>query len=246
MNNKTGIISSLLVAAVALLLSGVGGSARADSGSLSVASIDGGATIDNGDGAAALSDESEIGPGSVLSTGSSGSAVIVLGDVGRIKIGPDTTLIINRANSTETGDGVTTDTLLTLRDGCVTGVVNRFTSGLSKFEVKIPTGTVGIDASEEASEFNICTPTEVSFVGGAGSIVYTRDGVVRSARGTSGNQFSTETGGFVPIPAPEMAAIEQVVQEVVVVPGAAPIPAPVPVVVQPNSFFISPVKGGGS
>jgi hypothetical protein len=114
--------------------------------------------------------------------------------------------------------------------------VPKFASALSKYEIKVPSGVVSIDARDQASSFFITAPEDINVVQGSSVFVYNRDGVVRSVRIAGGNQFNASNNTAVPIP-PTV--------QIPTLPAATP--APTMVQVQPTTtpfnFFISPTKG---
>lgn len=239
MMNKTGIKPKLLLTAVTLLTLGLCASTHAETGSATVTSVEGGVTFDNGSGAATLAEGTTIGPGTVITTGEGGEVTLMLSNkAGKVIVDSDTVLVFDRLSYEKTGAGTVTDTQLDLREGCVLGEVNKFSSALSKFEVKVPTGVIGIDAGEETTSYLICTPQDIGILAGYGVYVYTRDGVVRSVRIGGGNQFNPTTGGLVPIP----PTVRDDLFENLDTPDG-PTENPTQLVTRPFNFFISPPLG---
>ena len=239
MMNKTGIQSKLLLTAVALLTLGFYASTHAATGSATVTSVEGGAAFDNGSGAATLTKGTKIGPGTVVTTGEGGEVTFKLSNkAGTITVQSDTIVVVDRLSYEKTGAGTVTDTQLDLREGCVLGEVEKFSSALSKFEIKVPTGVVGIDAGDETTSYHICTPDEIAILAGYGVYVYTRDGVVRSVRIGGGNQFNPTTGGIIPIPPTILADLINRLG-----PPTGGTPPTTQLVTRPFNFFISPPLG---
>jgi hypothetical protein len=246
MMKKTGIQPKLLLTAVTLLTLGLCASMHAETGSATVTSTEGVATFDNGSGAAPLAKGTTVGPGSVISTGEGGEVTLSLSNrAGTVIVGSGSVVVVDRLNYEKTGAGTVTDTQLDLREGCVLGEVNRFSSALSKFEIKVPTGVIGIDAGDETTSYHICTPDEIGIIAGYGVYVYTRDGVVRSVRIGGGNQFNQTTAGIAPIPP---TVLDALITQLPTGSGQ-PTPTPTQLVTRPFNFFISPpgasASGGG-
>ena len=240
MMNKTGIQPKLLLTAVMLLTLGLSASTHAETGSATVTSVEGGATFDNGSGAATLAKGTKVGPGTVITTGEGGEVTLELSNkAGTMIVDSDTVVVVDRLSYEKTGAGTVTDTQLDLREGCVLGEVNKFSSALSKFEIKVPTGVIGIDAGDETTSYHVCTPDDIGIYTGYGVYVYTRDGVVRSVRIGGGNQFNPTTGGLIPIPPSQRDAF---LAELPSGPGD-PTPPPTQLVTRPFNFFISPPLG---
>jgi len=245
MMNKTGIQSKLLLTAVALLTLGFNASTNADTGMAEVTSVTGGATFDSGSGASALSVGTKVSAGTVITTNAGGEVTFNIQNSGTLKVKANSTVILDRLNYESTGSGIVIDTQLDLRDGCILGSVNEFQSDLSKYEVKVPTGVVGIDASDESTSFHICTPNEIGVLQGWGVYVYTRDGVVRSVRIGGGNQFNPPTDSPTPIPPAVLGPLETEIGTIVP-PPQPPVTPPTQVVTRPYNFFISPPGSAGS
>ena len=239
MMNKTDIQSKLLLTAVTLLTLGLCASTHAETGSATVTSVEGGATFDNGSGAATLAKGTKVGPNTVITTSEGGEVALTLSNkAGTLIVGASTVVVVDRLSYERTGAGTVTDTQLNLREGCILGEVNKFSSELSKFEVKVPTGVVGVDAGDETTSYHICTPDEIGILTGWGVYVYTRDGVVRSVRIGGGNQFNPTTSGFIPLaPTIREGLIKQLGG-----PDSPDVP-PTQLVTRPFNFFISPPLG---
>tara|TARA_E500000178_G_C16794364_1_gene649518 strand:+ start:37 stop:831 length:795 start_codon:yes stop_codon:yes gene_type:complete len=239
MINKTRIQPKLLLTAITLLTIGLCVSTHAETASLTVTSVDGRATFDNGSGATAVTEGATLTPGSVISTAEGGEVTLALGNnIGSMVVDSNTTVVVDRLSVEKTGAGIVSDTQIDLRDGSILGIVNKFSSALSKFEVKVPTGVIGIDAGDEQTSYQISTPDRVDVLAGYGVFVYTRDGVVRSVRIGGGNQFNPTTGGITPI-APEV--INDVSVKIAALPEGAVTP-PTQTFTRPFNFFISPSK----
>ena len=237
MINKTRIQPKLLLTALTLLTIGLCVSTHAETATLTVTSVDGRATFDNGSGAAAITKGATLTPGSVISTAEGGEVTLALGsNIGSMVVDSNTTVVVDRLSIEKTGAGIVSDTQIDLRDGSILGIVNKFSSALSKFEV--PTGVIGIDAGEEQTSYQISTPDRVDVLAGYGVFVYTRDGVVRSVRIGGGNQFNPTTGGITPI-APEV--INDVSVKIAALPEGVVTP-PTETFTRPFNFFISPSK----
>ena len=239
MMNKTGIQPKLLLTAVMLLTLGLCASTHAETGSATVTSVEGGATFDNGSGAATLAKGTKIGPGTVITTSEGGEVTLQLSNkAGKLIVDSSTVVVVDRLSYEKTGAGTVTDTQLDLREGCILGEAYKFSSALSKFEVKVPTGVIGIDAGDETTSFHICTPDDIGVLAGYGVYVYTRDGVVRSVRIGGGNQFNPTTGGFIPLDPTTIDRLTNILSD----PDGGT-PPPTQVVTRPFNFFISPPLG---
>lgn len=234
--NKTGIQSKLLLTAVALLTLGFYTSAYGETGSATVTGVIGGGSFDNGSGSQAIENGAKIAPGATLTTTPDSAVTLNLGAAGSVELQGGSTLVIERLNFERSGGGTIIDVQFDLRSGSLSGAVNKFSSPLSKYEIKVPTGVVGIDATEGPASFFISAPDDINIVSGSSVFVYTRDGVVRSVRVPAGSMFSATTGTAVAIPptknlptppSPQTPGETQVVQ-------AGP---------TPFNFFISPAKG---
>ena len=239
MINKTRIQPKLLLTAITLLTIGFCVPAHAETASLTVTSVEGRATFDNGSGAATITEGATLAPGSIITTAEGGEVTLALGNnIGSMVVDSNTIVVVDRLSVEDTGAGVVSDTQIDLRDGSILGIVNRFSSALSKFEVKVPNGVIGIDAGEEQTSYQISTPDRVDVLAGYGVFVYTRDGVVRSVRIGGGNQFNPTTGGIAPI-APEV--INDVSVKIASLPENVVTP-PTQTFTRPFNFFISPSK----
>jgi hypothetical protein len=236
MMNKTGIQSKLLLTAVALLTLGFYTSAYGETGSATITGVKGGGSFDNGNGSQAIEEGAKLAPGATISTTPDSAITMDLGDAGSIEVQGGTTLVIERLNSERSGGGIIIDVQLDLRTGSLTGAVNKFSSPLSKYEIKVPTGVVGIDATEGPASFFISAPDDINIITGSSVFVYTRDGVVRSVRVGGNQMFNSNTDTAVVIPPAKLDTLPN--------PPTAPVP---PQVVQaaptPFNFFISPAKG---
>jgi len=237
MMNKTGIQSKLLLTAVALLTLGFYTSAYGETGNATVTGVKGGGSFDNGNGAQAIEEGAEIAPGATITTTPDSAITLSLGAAGSIEVQGGSSLVIERLNSERSGGGTIIDVQLDLRNGSMTGAVSKFSSPLSKYEIKVPTGVVGIDATEGPASFFISAPDDINIISGSSVFVYTRDGVVRSVRVGSNQMFNSNTGTAVVIPPTKVNNIPT--------PPASPTPS-VNVVQStpaPFNFFISPAKG---
>jgi len=199
MMNKTGIQSKLLLTAVALLTLG-SYTSYGETGIATVTSVKGGGSFDNGGGAEALSVRAEITPGSTITTPPDAEVTLNLTHAGSISLKGGSTLVIERLGYERSGGGQIIDVQLDLRDGSLTGAVNKFSSPLSKYEIKVPSGVVGIDATESNATFYVSAPEDVTIISGSSVFVFTRDGVVRSVRVGSGYSFNPQTGTANPTP----------------------------------------------
>ena len=134
MMNKTGIQSKLLLTAVTLLTLGLCASTHAETGSATVTAVEGGATFDNGSGAASLAKGMKVSHGTVITTGEGGEVELRLSNnAGTVTVESDTIVLIDRLSYEKTGAGTVTDTQFDLREGCILGEANKFSSALSKF-----------------------------------------------------------------------------------------------------------------
>ena len=237
MMNKTGIQSKLLLTAVALLTLGFYTSAYGETGSATVTGVKGGGSFDNGNGSQAIENGAEITPGATISTTPDSAITMNLGAAGSIELQGGSTLVLERLNFERSGGGTIVDVQLDLRDGSLTGAVNKFSSPLSKYEIKVPSGVVGIDATEGPASFFISAPEDINIISGSSVFVYTRDGVVRSVRVGGNQMFNSNTGTAVVIPPTKKQGMPQ--------PPATPNPNVnvVQATPAPFNFFISPAKG---
>lgn len=78
MINKTRIQPKLLLTAITLLTIGLCVPTHAETASLTVTSVDGRATFDNGSGATAITEGATLTPGSVISTAEGGEVLWLL------------------------------------------------------------------------------------------------------------------------------------------------------------------------
>jgi hypothetical protein len=229
--SRIGVLSAALTFSLSLALN-----VQGEALSAKVGSLKGGAFYDNGSGAVALASGAELTAGSVITTSPDSEIVLDLGASGALRVLGGSTLVIDRLNVESTGAGAVVDTQIDLRNGSIAGSVPKFASALSKYEIKVPSGVVSIDARDQASSFFITAPEDINVVQGSSVFVYNRDGVVRSVRIAGGNQFNASNNTAVPIPS---------TVQIPTLPTATP--APTMVQVQPTTtpfnFFISPTKG---
>jgi len=240
MINKTRNQPKLLLTAITLLTIGLCvSSTRAETANFTVTSLDGLATFDNGSGASAIAEGVILTPGSVITTAEGSEVTLLFGNnIGSMVVDSNTTVVVDRLSVEKTGAGIVSDTQIDLRKGSILGVVNKFSSALSKFEVKVPTGVIGIDAGDEDTSYKISTPDKIDVLVGYGVFVYTKDGVVKSVRIGGGNQFNPSTGGIIPI-APEV--INDVSVKIASLPESVVTPS-TQTFTRPFNFFISPTK----
>ncbi|MGB1673815.1 MAG: hypothetical protein ACPHRA_11390, partial [Limisphaerales bacterium] len=165
-------------------------SAYAESVAAKIESLKGSAFYDNGNGAVALAVGAEISAGSLVTTSPDSEVVLRLG-TSILRVFGSTTVSLDRLNQEATSAGVVIDTQIDLKDGTIAGAVAKFASALSKFEIKVPTGVVSVDASANATSFYMSAPDDIRIIEGSGIFVYNRDGVVSSARIDGGSRFAS-------------------------------------------------------
>ena len=221
----SGVQSKFFALAISVGLLSLGATLNAGPGKASLTQADGGVTGANAGQALAA--------GSVISTQAGSQAVLSInGDT--VVLAENSTLSIDILESEDTGVEKVTNVQLTLSAGRVFGKVSKFSS-LSKFVVKIPKGTVGIDASESDVVFDISSTGETLVGEGSVDIVLDR-GTTQSniiAQNLRANQrFNPSTGTVTPDAGDGIAGA---INNIVVTRVATPTQP-----VQPFQFFISP------
>ena len=240
--SRSGLLAGALLMAFTLL-----SSAYAESVAAKVESLKGSAFYNNGNGAVALAVGAEISAGSLITTSPESETVLRLG-TSILRIFGSTTVSLDRLNQEATSAGIVIDTQIDLKDGTIAGAVAKFASALSKFEIKLPTSVLSIDGSSRAASFYVTAPEEISFLEGSGIFVYTRDGVVSSARIDVGSRFASSTTAqsvqtMTEAELSQVAAVTPDTSAVSTVTQTTAITA-VQTTVNPANFFISPTKAG--
>ena len=240
--SRSGLLAGALLMAFTLL-----SSAHAESVAAKVESLKGSAFYDNGNGAVALAAGAEISAGSLVTTSPDSEAVLRLG-TSVLRVFGGTTVSLDRLNQEATSAGVVIDTQIDLKDGTIAGAVAKFASALSKFEIKVPTGVVSVDASANATSFYMSAPDDIRIIEGSGIFVYNRDGVVSSARIDGGSRFASSTTAqsvqtMTEAEVSQTAAVTPEASAVSTVTQTTAITA-VQTTINPANFFISPTKGG--
>ncbi len=238
--SRSGLFAGALLMAFTLL-----SSAHAESVAAKVESLKGSAFYNNGNGAVALAVGAEISAGSLITTSPESETVLRLG-TSILRIFGSTTVSLDRLNQEATSAGIVIDTQIDLKDGTIAGAVAKFASALSKFEIKLPTSVLSIDGSSSAASFYVTAPEEIKILEGSGIFVYTRDGVVSSARIDGGSRFASSTTAqsvqtMTETELSQVAAVTPETSAVSVIPTTA-ITA-VQTIINPANFFISPTQG---
>ena len=223
----SGVQSKFFALAVSVGLLSLGATLNAAAGQASLTRADGAVT-----GASA---GESLAAGAVLSTQTGGQAVLNING-NSIVLAENSTVSLDILESEDTGVEKVTNVQLTLSAGRIFGRIAQFSS-LSKFVVKIPKGTVGIDASSGPVTFDISANGQTIVEEGSVDVVFDRGTGGQSnlvAQNLRANQmFNPATGtvgaapadGIPPIPTPTFITTR-------VATPAQP--------VQPFQFFISP------
>ena len=217
-----GVQSKFFALAVFVGLLSLGATLNAGPGQASLTQADGAVT-----GASA---GEALVAGSVLSTQTGGQAVLNING-NTIVLAENSTVSIDILESEDTGVEKVANVQLTLSAGRIFGRIAKFSS-LSKFVVKIPKGTIGIDAASGPVSFDISANGETIVGVGSVNVVFDRGGVESNfvAQNLRANQrFNPATGNVEAAPD-----------------GVPPIPTTIVRVAtptqptQPFQFFISP------
>lgn len=220
-----GVQSKFFALAVSVSLLSLGATLNAGPGQASLTQADGAVT-----GATA---GEALAAGAVLSTQTGGQAVLNING-NTIVLAENSTVSIDILESEDTGVEKVANVQLTLSAGRIFGRIAKFSS-LSKFVVKIPKGTIGIDAASGPVTFDISANGDTIVDEGSVDVVFDR--------GTGGTQnlvahnlranqrFNPATGLVDAAPAD---GIPPIPNKIVVNVATPTQPA------QPFQFFISP------
>ena len=247
-----GSFSSKLAAyGVALLITSIAitASAQDTPGYAQVKAIIGGAAQYSEAGGAwmPLAVDMTLRSGAVIKTDAGAHVDLFLDKNGPVvRVMPDTTLGLDKLFYSDTGGDVVIDTQLNLRAGRILGNVKKMAEA-SKYEVKIPTGTVGI----RGTDYDISATGQVTVTSGSVIVTYiTTAGAVQMTV-NAGQTFNppTEAGGqptVTPTPPDVLAAIREQIRDmikVVVIPGPRPGEEAI-IVVQPAEKPVQPLPPG--
>jgi hypothetical protein len=255
MKHVGSFISKLAVYGLACLVTSLITSVQAADGFARVQSLRGQAQYSEGGQWKTLTVGKVLRQGATIQTAANSSVDLWLRHNGPVvRVTSDTILGLDKLFLEETGGETVIDTRLDLRNGRILGNVKKMAAA-SNYQVKIPTGTVGI----RGTDYDISTTGVVTVLNGAVRIQYTENGVLKEVIVNAGNTFTppqTPTGtATVAETTPENKASSQVewvhVQEIVsridpitydLAPPitVTPLPPPVaPVIEQP----LSPTTG---
>lgn len=182
--------------------------AQSKSGSAKVQSVRGTAQFQEAGGQwANLTVGKILGPGAVIKTALGSVVDLYLKQNGPVvRVTEDTTLSLEKLLYDETADGAVIQTLLDLKNGRILGNVKKLASA-SKYEVKIPTGTVGI----RGTTYDISTRGIVHVFQGTVLITLTGANGVVTWSGTvnAGQTFTAGAPGTPPTVGPTPTGVTQ-------------------------------------
>ena len=138
-----------------------------------------------------------LSSGGVIKTGPASSVDLYLKDNGPVvRVTPDTTLALDKLLFDDTGADVVVETQLDLKNGRILGTVKKLAAA-SKYEIKIPTGTVGI----RGTQYDVSTSGQVRVLEGQVLVTYLNTrGEVTQYTVNAGQTFSPPaTPGAAPI-----------------------------------------------
>ena len=216
----------LAVLALSLLTSA---QAEARQATAKVRAIRGTAQVSaNGGGWATLKVNDILKAGSVIKTGPE-STVDLFVNNSVVRVTPETTMGLDKIAINETGTENVTETQLNLKSGRIIGNVKKLASA-SRYEIKTPTGVAGI----RGTDFDITvTPlgnglykfvvTSISgTIVGSGS---NSQGVIRTAVVNTGETWSPDDDLVQLLPAPVLAGLKTIIDELAATASPVPLPA---------------------
>ena len=240
MKHVGSFISKMAVYGLACLVTSLITSVQAADGFARVQTLRGKAQYSEGGEWKVLTVGKVLRQGAVIQTAANSSVDLFLKDNGPVvRVTADTILGLDKLFFEETGGEVVIDTRLDLRNGRILGNVKKMAAA-SNYQVKIPTGTVGI----RGTDYDISTSGIVRVITGAVRIQYTTTAGPQEVIVTAGNTFTPPTTpggtGTVAPTSPQDAQNAQIewihVQEMVVrIDPSGNLPPPVigPIIVTP-------------
>ncbi len=246
MKHVGSVFSNLAACGVSLLISSfaICADAQDTPGYAEVKAIRGSAQYSEAGGAwMPLAVNQKLSSGAVIKTDAESSVDLYLDKNGPVvRVTAETTLGLDKLMYSDTGSGVIIDTQLNLRNGRILGHVKKMAEA-SKYEVKIPTGTVGIRGTDyDISATGAVTVTQgsvlVTYITGTGPVQMT----VNAGQTFVPPSAPTEQPKVVPAPPDVLREISTQIRNLVAV---IPVPGPTQaiVVVQPQEKPVSPVTG---
>jgi hypothetical protein len=150
----------------------------------------------NAEMAQPLKVNSILPPGSTVKTGPDSSVDLFLGhSAGVVRLGPDTTLALDKLTMTDTGGDKVVDVQLNLPVGEMYFNVNKL-SKASRYEIKVPNGVAGI----RGTVFFLSASGILRVISGSVVVAYVGPGGnVITQIVNAGEQFDTNTGLVTPI-----------------------------------------------
>jgi hypothetical protein len=242
--------SKLAACGVALLITSIAISASAQDtpGYAKVRAIRGAAQYSEAGGAwMPLAVDMTLRSGAVIKTDANSQVDLFLDKNGPVvRVTADTTLGLDKLFYSDAGGDVVIDTQLNLRNGRILGNVKKMAEA-SKYDVKVPTGTVGI----RGTDYDISATGQVTVTSGSVNVSYiTTTGTIQMTV-NAGQTFNppTEAGGqptVTPTPPEVLAAIKKEIRDAITVVIVTPPPGgeQAIIVVQPAEQPVSPTQGG--
>ena len=138
----------------------------------------------------------KLAEGAVVKTDADSTVDLMFADSGTaLRLTPQSSLRLDKIGKDTVGDGVITDTSLTLVEGAIAGTQRKLAAP-SRFEIETAAGTVQI----VGTEYYVRADGAVSVVSGAVSLNYNKPGNGGSVKVTvqAGFSFNPETGQVVP------------------------------------------------
>jgi hypothetical protein len=248
MKHVGSLISKLAAYGVTLVVTALVATAQAGTDTAKVMAVRGQAQFSEAGGPwMALKVGATLNPGSVVKTAANSQVDLFLKVNGpMVRVTADTTLGLTKLYFEETGAETVIDTQLDLSNGRILGNVKKMAAA-SKYDVKVPTGTVGI----RGTQYDISTTGTVTVLTGSVLVTYiAQNGTTTQVTVNAGQTWNPPTAANgpvqppVPTPTgiiqeitPQFPEMESNIPEVVVTPGGAVI------VVQPEPPPVSPTQG---
>jgi hypothetical protein len=192
-------LSQVTAYSVALLITSLALSVQAElqQGQAKVVAIKGSAQYSEGGALMALNVGSTLKAGAIVQTPAASQVDLFLGDNGpTVRVTEDTTVALSKLTLEKTGADVVIDTELNLTAGRILGRVKK-TSDASRYEVKIPTGTVSI----RGTDYDISASGLARCIKGSFTMnIKGPSGVVAAHQVNAGQTFMPETQSVIPTP----------------------------------------------
>lgn len=250
MKHVGSLISKLAAYGVTLVVTALVATAQAGNDTAKVMTVRGSAQYATAGGAwMPLKVGASLDAGTTVKTAANSEVDLYLKVNGPvIRITADTTLALKKLFFDDTGADVVIDTQLDLTNGRILGNVKKMAAA-SKYDVKVPTGTVGI----RGTEYDISTTGAVTVLTGSVLVTYVSPaGVATQVTVNAGQTWNPPTTAEGPVSAPIPTPAETTTnitgqfKDIVTVIPPSDTTGPGVIIVQPKPeppTYVSPVEG---